>query len=189
MKTSKEIEQFFQNQMEEAKNKFLDLVEINFKKDKEIHPVMICMEFDNLNSPPKIGIVSLGFAFSLDKESRNNAIASVIQKLKPMICLLVSEAWYLKFDKGEFTDSELPTPSTSENREECVLVDIISPYQTICITIPIAVNFFEINNGVPLKTLNRENMIVSKDFESVFNLIYTKVGITKIELEEKLKHL
>ena len=68
------------------------------------------------------------------------------------------------------------------------MVDIISPYQTICITIPIIVNFLEINNGVPLKTLNRENMTVSKDFESVFNLIYTKAGITKAELEEKLKH-
>lgn len=188
MKTNKEIEQFFQNQMEVAKDKLLDLVEINFKKDKELCPVMICMEFDDLDSPPKTGIVSLDFAFSLDKNSRNNVIASVIQKLKPMICLIVSEAWYLKVDKGEFSDSELPTPSTSENREECVLVDIISPYQTICITIPIIVNFLEINNGVPLKTLNRENMTVSKDFESVFNLIYTKAGITKAELEEKLKH-
>jgi len=179
------IEQFFLDKIEKEQTLIFKFIQNVFNKDNELYPLLLSINFKDLTSPYENNLISLNQVFSLDKDKRNNAFAFLINKLKPMICILVNEAWMLKINKNGNLNQ---MPSESEDREECLIINIMSPFQHKLITIPINSDFLKINNGNPQKSLDLANktVVIGNDIETVFFNIYKDYGPKKEDIVKLL---
>ncbi len=188
----------------EILNATLGLIKIMFESDREIIPHLIFANESTIlggikeNNKFGIAIAHIGQLFSVPTPIRNLYLHKHLSEIKPFVISLIAEAWYVDVSAKEVDDIKNPLkgvqPKDHPEREEVVLIHIISPFNQRVIQYPIISDFLNINNGVPKKILGEkiERVYEQKDtikYDSFFTDIYNKTAPSISEIEKVIEKL